>query len=718
MSASPFGRRRRSRRYAAALALLLAAAMSTLVLLVAPTAHGAVIAEGGRTAYGTDVVSAARPMVAPWVDGFGADLAVAELVGADRMPAFDSAFVVDKDGGITVTETIRYAFDTSGGSRRGIFRTITVRQGVDGRPDVYRYLGLTGVTVSSPTGANSTVQLVDNGADVTIRVGSPSVTVSGTQTYIVRYHLANVLNPFTDSQTAEFYYNVTKDDTVPKDRVTVSVTAPAPTTDVRCTRGEGAACDSATGGATANFAVSGLAARENLTIATRYPLSAFGLIAPDIRTGAASSPGSGLDEGVARLASLASVAGGLLAPIIALITMGTLVATRGRDEWYAGLTPGLTPGPLARGPVDRGQTGAAGDGGTGAGGIPGSAFGIPAGAGAPTRRGRTPTVAVQFNPPPGVQPGLVGTVIDESADTLDVSATVIDLAVRGFLRIEEVEGGGMFSRTDWRLTQLPPRGGEVLRPYEENVLRGLFEQGNPILLSDLKNHFAGTLSATKDLMYDEVLSRGWFRKSPQSQRMAWRGFGFFIVGAGVVTMFAYGSISRGIDATSGISLPIPSGWVLGAGLAVAGLVIQLLGARMAAKTAAGSAVLAQSLGFRQYLVTAEANQIRWEEAQEIFSRYLPFAIVFGVADRWAKTFQEVAAAAAAAGQVVIMPDWYIYHGTLFPDFGSIVDGVDSFSTTASGTFQSTPGSSGGSGFGSSGGSFSGGGVGGSSSGSW
>ena len=89
-----------------------------------------------------------------------------------------------------------------------------------------------------------------------------------------------------------------------------------------------------------------------------------------------------------------------------------------------------------------------------------------------------------------------------------------------------------------------------------------------------------------------------------------------------------------------------------------------------------------------------------------------------MADRWAKTFQEVAAAAAAAGQVVIMPDWYIYHGTLFPDFGSIVDGVDSFSTTASGTFQSTPGSSGGSGFGSSGGSFSGGGVGGSSSGSW
>ena len=705
-AAAPMRRAWVRRRYAAGLAMLAGALLGGLGLVAAPAAYGsAPVSTAGPAG---PAGPAAAAMIAP----FG-DVAVAQpgLATADRMPSFDTAFVVDKDGGVSVTETISYAFDTSAGVRRGIFRTITVRQGVDGRPDVYRYLSLSGVSVSSPTGANATVQLVDNGADVTIRIGSPSVAVSGTQTYIVRYHLANVLNPFTDTQTAEFYYNVIKDDTVPKDAVTVSVTAPVPTTDVRCTRGVGADCDTTAGGATATFAVARLAARENLTIATRYPLSAFGLIGPDIRTGSAGAPGSGLDEGVARLASWAAVAGGVLAPIIALVAMGTLVATRGRDEWYAGLTPGLTPG-LNPGPLADGPDGGAGGGpGGGAGGIPSE---LPA----PTRRGGTPTVAVQFNPPPGVQPGLVGTVIDESADTLDVSATVIDLAVRGFLRIEEIEGGGMFARTDWRLTQMPPRAGEALRPYEENVLRGLFEQGSPVLLSDLKNHFAGTLAATKDLMYDEVLSRGWFRKSPQSQRAAWRGFGFFVMGAGVVTLFAFGSISRGIDATSGISLPIPSGWVLGAGLLLAGFVVQLLGARMAAKTAQGSAVLAQSLGFRQYLVTAEANQIRWEEAQDIFSRYLPFAIVFGVADRWATTFQQVAAAAAAAGQVVIMPDWYIYHGSLFPDFGSIVDGVDSFSTTASGTFQSTPGSSGGSGFGSSGGSFSGGGVGGSSSGSW
>ena len=113
--------------------------------------------------------------------------------------------------------------------------------------------------------------------------------------------------------------------------------------------------------------------------------------------------------------------------------------------------------------------------------------------------------------------------------------------------------------------------------------------------------------------------------------------------------------------------------------------------------------------------TAEASQIRWEEAQDVFSRYLPYAIVFGVASQWASTFQQVAEAAAAAGHPLVMPTWYL--GGDYGSFGGIADGMDSFASTAGSTFTSTPGSSGGSGF-SSGGGFSGGGGGGGGGGSW
>ena len=45
---------------------------------------------------------------------------------------------------------------------------------------------------------------------------------------------------------------------------------------------------------------------------------------------------------------------------------------------------------------------------------------------------------MQFTPPAGLRPGQIGTLIDEVANPVDVTATIIDLAVRGFLRIEEI----------------------------------------------------------------------------------------------------------------------------------------------------------------------------------------------------------------------------------------------------------------------------------------
>ena len=55
-------------------------------------------------------------------------------------------------------------------------------------------------------------------------------------------------------------------------------------------------------------------------------------------------------------------------------------------------------------------------------------------------RGRDPqvgSVAVQYEPPAGLTPGEVGTLVDEEADMRDITASIVDLAVRGYLTIEE-----------------------------------------------------------------------------------------------------------------------------------------------------------------------------------------------------------------------------------------------------------------------------------------
>src|SRR5204863_7869576 len=57
---------------------------------------------------------------------------------------------------------------------------------------------------------------------------------------------------------------------------------------------------------------------------------------------------------------------------------------------------------------------------------------------------------VQFAPPDDIRPGQVGTLIDESANPLDATATILDLAVRGHLRIEEIPKEGWVGHPDWR----------------------------------------------------------------------------------------------------------------------------------------------------------------------------------------------------------------------------------------------------------------------------
>jgi len=141
-----------------------------------------------------------------------------------------------------------------------------------------------------------------------------------------------------------------------------------------------------------------------------------------------------------------------------------------------------------------------------------------------------------------------------------------------------------------------------------------------------------------------------------------------------------------------------------------------------ARTANGTAVLAQTRGFELYLRTAEANQIKFEEGEDLFSKYLPYAIVFGVAERWAGIFAQL----AAQGQRLAEPSWYLGigygfgYGAFWASAGNFSSSLSQFTHIADAAIAApTPGASGGSGFsGGGGGGFSGGGGGGGGGGGW
>jgi uncharacterized membrane protein YgcG len=295
----------------------------------------------------------------------------------------------------------------------------------------------------------------------------------------------------------------------------------------------------------------------------------------------------------------------------------------------------------------------------------------------------------------------MGTLTDETADPRDVTATIIDLAVRGYLRIEEVAPPGARGGGDWNLRVLSgPLAG--LAPYERELLDSLFAGRTVVMLSAIKTTFSQAMARVQVKLYTEVTTLGWFRDSPDAVRSRWAlaGVGIGALG-GVVTFILAAATSWALVGVSIIAL---------------GILVLALSRRAPARTAAGTAVLAQSLGFKRYLETAEANQLRFEEGEDLFSRYLPFAIVFGVAERWAGIFEQL----ARQGRTVAEPTWYVgpYFGPGHFWLGGAHFGqaMNAFSETASATIAApTPGSSGGSGFS---GGFSGGGGGGGGGGGW
>lgn len=302
-----------------------------------------------------------------------------------------------------------------------------------------------------------------------------------------------------------------------------------------------------------------------------------------------------------------------------------------------------------------------------------------------------PPVVVEFLPPDDLRPAQMGVLIDERADTLDVTATIVDLAVRGYLHITELPKKGWFGRNDWKLNKL--KEPDDLNPFERKVFNGLFSSGNEVELSDLRYKFATHLAKAKDLIYSDAMKRKWFAQKPETARGMW-------------VLVALGLMFLGIGLSCFTALAIHRGLIF-LGFIPAGLAMLIMSRSMASRTAAGSEMMRRVLGFRLYISTAEKYRQQFNEQENIFARYLPFAIVFGCVTKWAKAFEGLEATAQASTS-----SWYT--GTAPFSAMAFSSNLQSFSSSVGSTLSSTQ-SSGGSGFSS---GSSGGGGGGGGGGSW
>lgn len=317
-------------------------------------------------------------------------------------------------------------------------------------------------------------------------------------------------------------------------------------------------------------------------------------------------------------------------------------------------------------------------------------------------RGRDPArrpITVQYEPPEGLSPAEAGALMDHRVDPHDVTSILVDLAVRGYLRIEEVERSGLiefFGGKEYRLVRT--RDGatwQELEPFEREVLAGIFGAGgyeDEVDLSDLKNEFYTHLPKIREEIYDRLVELGHYTRRPDK---VWRTY---LIGAAVI----------GFLSIWGVGMLTPILGISAVALAIAGVatavVVGIFGAVMPARTVSGTRTLEHVLGFEEYMNRVEEDHLkRTVTSPELFEKYLPYAMAMQVEERWARAFE---------GILKQPPDWYVGtgHGTFrATDFTSRLSAM---TTSASSTMSSSPRSSGGSGFSGGGGSGGGGGGGG------
>ncbi|HXN22279.1 MAG TPA: DUF2207 domain-containing protein [Candidatus Dormibacteraeota bacterium] len=318
-------------------------------------------------------------------------------------------------------------------------------------------------------------------------------------------------------------------------------------------------------------------------------------------------------------------------------------------------------------------------------------------------RGRDPSlrpIAPQYAPPEGLTPAEAGTLVDNSAAMRDITATMVDFAVRGYILIEEQKKDhimGLWSDKEYVFHLRKKRDEWAgLKAHETVLLDGLFASGlqDTVSLSDLQNKFYKSVPEIRDRIFESLVARNYYLRRPDKVRQTYTVAGIAI---GLLSIWGGAALASALGMA-----PLP---FIVAGI-LTGAVICGFGWFMPARTQTGARALETILGFEDFLGHVEEDRFeRTIKTPQMFEKFLPFAMALGVEKKWVTSFQ---------GIYTQPPDWY--RGSYGPTFYPIgfVHDLDAMSTRAGTVMSSAPRSSGGSGFsgGSSGGGFGGGGGGG------
>jgi hypothetical protein len=541
------------------------------------------------------------------------------LVHAEEIANFAASYAIQKEGTVNVEERIQYDFDTA--IKHGIYRYIPLtKTNTDGKK--FR-MDVTDITVTDEMGRPYTFTDSSTDDQISIKIGDADKTISGMHIYRIHYILSGGLTYFSDHD--ELYWNVTGNGwSVPIVKASGSVSFPQniPASDIKmnCFTGVSGSTDAQCGtvyiSGRATMAANSLGVGEGLTITVSFPKNIADVLEP---TPIVEHVQTAWEKFVS--------------------TVSLIVIVLAAFIWYAGLPlwiiihwflHGRDPKPTI--------------------GVASAWFEAPK-----TVKGRLLT------------PGETGTLIDETVDMKEITATIVDLARRGFMKIVEKKKG------DFSLIKLKEYADDkTLQDHEQTLLSRLFIGTEEMRIKD--TDLVSTVTTMKANLYTEAVTEKYFDRNPNTTRTI-----FYVI----------------------------AGMALFTGNFFLAAVAFIFGRVMPKKTQVGTDAAAVAKSLKNFL----SSQERWlagiAKNQLMFEKLLPYAIAFGVEKIWAKRFADID---------MKNPSWYQGYGNYSFTSAYLISSLASAHTSMVSVATPTRSSSGfSSGFS---GGFSGGGGGGGGGGSW
>lgn len=264
-------------------------------------------------------------------------------------------------------------------------------------------------------------------------------------------------------------------------------------------------------------------------------------------------------------------------------------------------------------------------------------------------RGRDPHVGMVADyiatPPDDLSPGAAGTLVDETVQVRDVLATVLDLARRGAIVIHEAgRDEGLFGLGGGFTHEFELKDPDIAeRSFERKLLDVMFgvgaEPGKRVSMTEFRQRYTASAAEIADGFYDELVSHGYFPESPERTRKRWGGIAVAVPVITAVVVFVAVQMAD-----------VTTGWVWF--VVVAAILVALYASRLArhmpVKTRQGAEAAAKWNAFKRYLDDIDERE-QLEESKEIFERYLPYAVAFGLEQSFVRKF---------AAAEVPMPGWF------------------------------------------------------------